>query len=253
MLSQISTSVEAYGRALSYLGKPGYARYLLVPILVNILLLAGIITMAVIYAAPLIDYLMAQVQIEPDSWIDFISPLLVVVLTGIVIIGYLLVYKYLVLTLISPFLALLSEKIEEEQTGREFPFSWSQLFRDLGRAAAINFRNFVLEFIATIIFAIFTFIPLIGLLSPVALLLVQSYFFGFALMDFNAERHRLSRRSTESWMRRNFWSVSGVGVIFHFIFLIPVIGWFLAPVWSSVAGTLVWLELEDGRKSISRA
>ena len=114
------------------------------------------------------------------------------------------------------------------------------------RAAVINFRNFTLELIATIVFGIFTFVPIGGFVSPVALLLVQSYFFGFALMDFNAERHRFDRRSTELWMRRHFWSVSGVGVIFHFVFLIPVIGWFLAPVWSTVAGTLVWLRLEKG-------
>lgn len=245
MISQLSATAEAYSRAISYLSKPGYARYMLIPILVNMLLLAGIVTMAIFYAPKLVDYLMGFIQAEPDSWLDYLSPLLVIVITGIVILAYLLVYKYLVLTLISPFLALLSEKVEEEKTGRQFPFSWSQLFRDLWRAAGINFRNFIFELIATILFAILTFIPLVGLLSPVALLIVQSYFFGFALLDFNAERHRMDRRTTEAWMRRNFWSVGGVGLIFHFIFLIPVIGWFLAPVWSTMAGTLVWLELED--------
>lgn len=246
MISRLSAPAEAYGRALSYLVKPGYARYMLIPVLANMLLLAGILTLAVYYAPALVDYLINLLRIDPDTWLDYLSLLLVVVITGMVILAYLLIYKYLVLTLISPFLSLLSEKLEQEKTGREFPFSWSQLLRDLLRAAVINFRNFTFELIATLVFAILTFIPLVGLLSPVALLVVQSYFFGFALMDFNAERHKLDRRSTESWMRRNFWSVGGVGLIFHFIFLIPVIGWILAPVWSTLAGTLVWLELEEG-------
>ena len=95
---------------------------MLVPILVNIILLAAIVLLAVLYAAPLVDYLIEQLQINPDSWFDYLTPLLAVVLTGIVVLAYLLVYKYLVLTLISPFLALLSEKVGRRAVRTELSF-----------------------------------------------------------------------------------------------------------------------------------
>ena len=251
MLSQISTAADAYTRGFSYLGRAGIARYLLLPIAINILLLTAIVLLAFYYASPLVEYLSAAFAVDSDgSLLDYLRPLVTVVLTGLVILAYLLVYKYLVLTLVSPFLALLSEKVEQELTGQEYPFSWGQLLRDLGRAAIINFRNFSLELLATIVFAILTFVPLIGLLSPIALLMVQSYFYGFALMDFNAERHRLNRRATETWMRRHFWAVTSHGLIFHFIFIIPLVGWFFFFILATIAGTITWLELKNNSPSV---
>ncbi|MDZ7847649.1 MAG: EI24 domain-containing protein [Owenweeksia sp.] len=141
------------------------------------------------------------------------------------------------------------KKVEHEINGCEFPFLWTQLMRDLWRAIIINLRNFILEVLATLALGVLAFVPVVGLLSPLVMLLVQSYFFGFALMDYNAERHRMNRRSTQRWMRAHFWTVVGIGLIFHFAFLIPLAGWILAPIWGTAAGTLSFLNLAKKSKS----
>ena len=151
----------------------------------------------------------------------------------------------MVLIVISPFMAFLSEKVEHEVNGRDFPFSWGQLGRDVLRAISINIRNFIFEMGATLLFSVLAFIPVIGLVSPFAIILVQSYFFGFAMMDYNAERYRMKMRTTQTWMQNHFWGVAAIGSLFYLSFLIPVFGWIFAPVWGTIAGTLTFLKLED--------
>ena len=245
MISNFTSVINAYSKAFSYLGKRSYGKFMLIPIAVNILMLVAMVVLALQYSSALVEVLMKKFEVAEESYWSWLSPIVGIAASILVLMAYFLVYKYLILTIISPFLAVLSERVDADLTKEEYPFSWYQLLKDFLRAVSINFRNFVFEILATIIFGLCAFIPVVGLVSPLVLLIVQSYFFGFALMDFNAERRRLNRRETEAWMRSHFWLVSGVGALFYFIFLIPLIGWILAPIWASIAGTLVWLKEEQ--------
>lgn len=245
IVSQLSSAINSYGRALELFPKKGIRHYLVFPVLANLLLLVLVIWASISYGGWVVEWALGYLQLPQNTWVEFLSIVLGIVVRVVIFLLYFIFYKYLVLILISPFLAFLSERVEKETTGREFPFSWSQLWRDVLRAAAINFRNFLFEILATLALGVLAFVPLVGLLSPVAILTVQSYFFGFALMDYNAERHRMGRRETERWMRRHFWAVAGHGLVFHALFLIPVLGWAIAPVWATMAGTLSFLQLKN--------
>lgn len=243
IFNELSTAINSYGSALSLLPRKGIRRYLLMPVVLNILLLGGTVWVSILFggeASRWVVSIIPQWEFLEKEWVQVVLDWVVRIL---VLLIYFTVYKYLVLIVLSPFLAFLSERVEKEQTGSEYPFSIRQLLRDMGRALVINLRNFLFEIVATLLLSIFAFLPVVGLVAPVLILIVQSYFFGFALMDYNAERHQFSWRQTEKWMRAHFWGVCGTGIVFHFTFLIPVVGWIIAPVWSTVAGTLTFLKL----------
>ena len=79
---------------------------------------------------------------------------------------YALVYKQLVLIILAPVLAYLSEQTEALKTGRRFDFSWRQLFQDALRGAGIALRNLFFELLITLLLFFFAFVPLVGLLAP---------------------------------------------------------------------------------------
>ncbi len=139
--------------------------------------------------------------------------------------------KYLMLILLSPVLALLSEKTEELITGRKFPFSATQLMYEMWRGILITVRNMVYEFfwvIAGLILCLF-FPPATLIITP-ALLLVNSYFMGFSMTDYCYERRKFGIRKSVAETRRNLWSVTGTGLGYNLLYSIPYAGAIVAPV-----------------------
>ena len=80
--------------------------------------------------------------------------------------------KYITLILLSPLLALLSEKTEELLTGNKYTFNADRFVRDIWRGILIALRNMLLEFSIIICSLILIFIPLVNFLIPVVLFFV---------------------------------------------------------------------------------
>lgn len=242
LFQYLGISIGAYIQAFPKLFKKGYRRYLALPILVYLVLLVGLLYLMfnninrwLNLALGLFGYELGDLQAY--------SFVLVIVFQIVMLFFMGSLFKYATLILLSPFLSFLSEKVEQEELGLETPFSLAQVFSDIIRALRINLWNFLKEMGLTIILSLLAFIPLIGLLAPFLILMVQSYFLGYGLMDYNAERWRYNFGETEQWMRKNWGAVLTVGLFFYGLFLIPFLGWIFAPAWSVIAGTKVAIGL----------
>ena len=217
------------------------------PILLNAALLGLVIWFSIVAGQGIVDWAYGLFGMEQTEWTGVLAFLLGWTIRLLIFLVYFTIYKYLILVLLSPFLSLLSEAVDTIETGRVFKFSWPQLARDMWRAVLINLKNFLFEIMLTFLLSMLVFVPFVGLISPFVILLVQSYFFGFALMDYSPERYRFPSRITRQWMRKNLWTVTGVGLAFYGCFLIPFVGWVIAPVWATVAGTLAFLKIENSK------
>jgi CysZ protein len=238
----LGISIGAYVEAFPKLFKKGYRRYLVLPILVYSGLLMGLIWLMLNNINRWLNLVLGLFGYQLGE-LESYSIVLVIILQIIMIFFMGSLFKYATLIFLSPFLSFLSEKVEKDELGIETPFSLAQMFNDIIRALRINLLNFVKEMALTIVLSILAFIPLVGIVSPFLILLVQSYFLGYGLMDYNAERWRYSFADTEKWMRKNRAVVTTVGLFFYGLFLIPILGWILAPAWSVIAGTKVALRL----------
>lgn len=238
--------MRAYGEALPQMFKKGYRRYLALPIVVYLALLVGLIWLMYNNMNRWLNLILGWFGYdmgELEAW-GFVVAIILQILMLFFMSS---LFKYTVLILLAPFLAFLSEKVEKDSLGTNYDFSIAQVLKDIVRAVRINLLNFAKEMVITIILALLAFIPVLGLLSPVFLFVVQSYFLGYGLMDYNAERWRWSFKETETWMRKNKSAVTAVGLAFHGLFLIPFLGWIFAPSWSVIAGTKVALDLKSRR------
>lgn len=249
MFSQFFLALGSFGQAFPFLSKKGFRSYLLIPIVLNLALLASAIWLSVEYGAIVTDYLLGLIGLKEGSIAKYTGWIVSFIIRFGILMIYFSLFRYILLILLSPFLSFLSEKVENHENGKEFPFNFKQLGNDIIRAIIINGQNLGIEILLTLALSLFAFIPVIGLISPFAILAVQSYFFGFAIMDYSPERHKWTRRQTAKWMRKNFASVTAIGLAFHICFLIPILGWIVAPILATIAGTLSFLRLRNKEES----
>lgn len=160
---------------------------------------------------------------------------------------FLRINKYLVLVLMSPMMALLSEKTCDILTGTSTPFSLNQLMHDAFRGSIISLRNLIMELSLTLliwgfILLLMLFLPfLIFILGPLASILVffiSSYYYGFSLLDYVNERNQLNVKESIRDIR-NLRSLSiGLGSIFSILFMVPFIGIALSSVTCTIAAVI---------------
>lgn len=180
--------------------------------------------------------------------------------------------KYLVIMLLSPLLAILSEKTEEILTGNHYEFNFKQLIKDVKRGIGIAIRMLFAEFVILLfvwkpICWIFGLNNLLtynngeeSLIADAGAILIGAYFYGFAYIDYINERLRLSIK--ESW---NFvWKHKGlalsIGIVYSLLYKVPSyfeagnewvktfadnFGVIIAPVLAIVAATIAMHKLVD--------
>ena len=201
----------------------------------------------------IIEYIFAFLNIESGSEItNFLKNtlrfFLIIIIRLFIIMIYLSIYKYLVLFLMAPLFAYLSEITEEKLTGKTFQFNLKRFIKDVIRGILMALRNLIIELIWILVLFIVAFIPVVGFFSPLLLFLVESYFFGFSMMDYYNERHKLSVKESVRFMQKHKGAAIGVGATYYLLFLIPFIGWLFAPVYASVSGTIAAHRIHNPRE-----
>ena len=249
-LDQTSIAFKSYGKAIQLLFTRGLWVYMIYPIIIYILLLAA----EFYFAGRLYDAFKSMIfqWIDPEnfhsSWMSFIFVTMHYFLwIGLHIIFFLIIYlfgKYIVLILMSPIMAVLSAKTESILTGKKYPFSLSQLFRDVFRGVAIAFRNMFFQLLILLASCFLIWIPVIGWLCPIFLLIISYYFSGSSMLDYVSERRKLSVADSILFVRENKGLAIGNGFIFTLLFALPFIGVVLSTVFSPIAACVSVLEKE---------
>lgn len=133
--------------------------------------------------------------------------------------------KYLVVILLSPLFAFVSERIEEILTANRYPFNFKQTVKDVKRGVRIALRNVMWEY--------FFLIVVIGLTSfldggiKTALffslpLLIGFYYYGFSFLDYINERRRLNIEQSIYFIRKHRGVAMAIGSIYSLLFLLPL-------------------------------
>jgi CysZ protein len=158
---------------------------------------------------------------------------------------------FITLILLSPVLAIYSEKTEFLVTGNSYRFNLVKTLHETWRGILISARNFVLELLFILLFFSLSFVPIAGLISPFALFLVTAYYFGFSMLDYSLERKGASVKQSIQFMRKHSGQTIGSGLPFALILLIPILGSLLVgfiAVIGVISASLSYLDLESHEK-----
>ncbi len=172
--------------------------------------------------------------------------LISIILSVLFALIYYVSIKYIVLILLSPVLAFLSEKTEKILTGNDYPFNFEYFAKDVMRGVLVALRNMTFEFMYIFLCFILTwFVPILGFITPIFLFVIASYFYGFAFMDYAVERRRLSIGEGARLIRKHKGIAIANGSLYTIVFWIPVFGLIFAPIVGVVGATIALHERID--------
>ena len=244
MLKEIVIAIQAYRKAHIFIGKHRLWKWILIPGLVYMILFTIGLYIFWISADSAVSSLSQLTGV--DRWLhhqhsaawSFILIMVGIMVRLIMMFFYFSLFKYLFLILGSPVFSYLSEKTESIIEGREFDFNSSVFFRDIRRGVRLAFRNFFWQTVYTIFILLLSLIPLIGSLAPVISGLVECYFYGFSMLDYSCERHKLSPSDSINFISQRRGLAIGNGMVFYLMHFVPFVGWVLAPSYALVAATI---------------
>lgn len=237
--------------------------WFIVPIIIWLVLVIGFAIEISDWLIPLLYEIIESVsgvnlaaQNTDSGWIDILKTgfrwgLIIVIK---ILVWYLLgrYMKYLILIILSPLFAYVSEKTEEIITSNKYPFSIFQFMKDVMRGAGMAIRNMILETGIIIIAGIISFVlPVISPLILVVLFFVNSYFMAFNFFDYVAERKRMDIGHSIRYMRENKMTLLGFGVAYNIVSWIPLLDWVLAPISAAAGAVIADKELPEGKSSMS--
>ncbi|MEL6674131.1 MAG: EI24 domain-containing protein [Bacteroidota bacterium] len=243
MIRGIFQGIRGFTGAWTLMNRHRLWSYALIPGLISAVLALGIFGGAFYFSGDVGDWLVSWYPADwwGASWVSSVAATLAL---GLVVIAALFLFKYIVMVVISPFMAILSEKIEHTLEGTQPPPTTAGRFiKDLIRGLRIALRNVFRELLyvgllslAGLLFG--SLIPVIGGILPTVLIFViQAYFAGFGNMDYTLERYRFGVKDSIRFVDSQRGLAIGNGGAFNLMLLIPVLGWFLAPVLGTVGAT----------------
>ncbi len=158
--------------------------------------------------------------------------------------------KYIILILLSPLFAYLSEKTEFILLNKAYSFNLRQFIRDILRSISLTFRNILFESVIIGLGSMtLIFIPVLSPLILTLLFIVNSYFMAFSYFDYIAERKKINYSNTLRYMRKNKLTLIGFGFAYNLISFIPLADWLIAPIGAASGAVLADIKLPVNQQS----
>ena len=182
---------------------------------------------------------------ERDAWLGFFFTMGTMVLWMVMMLFYFSLFKYFFLIVGSPVFAYLSEKTEAILNGKDFPFSFAELTKDIFRGIRIAIRNASWQTVYLLALLFSCVVPVAGLITPIIALFIECYYYGFSMLDYSMERNKKSIVESIDFIGNHKGLSIGNGIVFYTMHWVPIIGWILAPAYAVIAATLSMHPLKE--------
>ncbi len=242
MFRDVWTGLRAYGAALKLLRGNGFWQYILIPGLISLGFFVLIFGTAWVLSDN-IGGVITSILPEAIRTSQPVSILATLIGAIIIIVPAFIIYKNLVMILVTPWMTKLSNKIENHITNTEY-IDERPLASSVGRAVRLNIRLIIRQVAIIGILFVAGFIPVFDFIVPVLIFIVQAYYAGYGNLDYFMDRH-YSVGDSISFVHRNRGIALGNGIGFTLLFMIPVLGIFLAPALSVAAATLSGIDVKQ--------
>ncbi|EPT8453267.1 sulfate transporter CysZ [Vibrio fluvialis] len=217
---------------------PGIRRFVLMPLLTNILLVGGALYYLFSHLDSWINDWMGQI---PDwlSWLSYILwPLLVITILA--------TFSYFFSTLANfiaaPFNGLLAEKVEEKLTGKKFNDDGVlAVVKDVPRIMAREWRKLVYVLPKAIGLFILLLIPALGqTLGPILWFIFTAWMLAIQYCDYPFDNHKVTFNDMRNSLKQKQGKAYTFGMLVSVLTTIPVVNLFVMPV--AVCGaTAMWV------------
>ena len=221
---------------------PALLRFVWLPILLALVLFAGVAYVVTAYYGEVVNWIWAK----PGSWLVVFWYLFSALTTLVALLAGYVIFFVLLGLLTAPFNDALSERVEQMAYGREAaPFSWSTLMAGLGRALGHELFKLGWWLSSMIpLLVISLFVPGIGAaIAAVGGFVITARFLAYEHMDYCMGRREWAFSKKRRALKENRSLTTGFGISVASVLLLPIIGLLLVPM-AAVGGTLLFCDLE---------
>ncbi|MGB3597013.1 sulfate transporter CysZ [Pseudomonas neustonica] len=217
--------------------QPGLRRFVLIPLILNLIVFAALIS----WGAKQFDLLMLRLMPQLPEWASFIEwllwPLFALVVLLVLFFGFSVVANIIA----SPFYGFLAEKIaERERNEVSPPTSYRDILLVVPQSIGRELRKLLYYLPRLVILLLLTLIPVVNLVASPLLLVFGVWMMAVQYIDYQADNEKVSFIDTLRWMRGRRGLSLGFGFLVYIGMLIPLVNLLVMP--SAVAGsTLLWI------------
>lgn len=225
-------------KGIRLIAKPGLRRFVLVPLLVNVLVFAGAIYTGVAWFEGFVAWVDARIP----AWLQWLEWLLwpLFVLTLLVLVFY--SFGLVANLIAAPFNALLAEKVELHLTGRPLGEGGglAKALRELVPTLIDEVRKVLYSLLWAIPFLILFLIPGVNLAAPVLWFLYTAWMLALQYVDYPMSNHGFKFSAMRSGLRKRRLLGLSFGAATAGMTLVPVLNFIVMP--AAVAGaTALWV------------
>ncbi len=160
-------------------------------------------------------------------------------------------FIFFILTVLSPFNTILSEKIDSALTGKKYVFDLVQVILDLIRMIFVVLIALLLEMFTFLIYWVLSGILNLDFLDPLAYFIIAAFFYGFSFYDYSLERNKKGIYESLQFAFSNKLLVVMSGSLFLIIYEVPIVGVIIAPVISTMITTFVYLKNQENNLKLN--
>ena len=241
MIQALIAGIAYPFRALRLIaGTPRMWRFVLVPILVNVLVGATLYAGLLLGGFRAIDGAVAALP----AWAAAFGALLRVLLVVLLLIGTGFVLVRFGVVLGAPWYARMSEQIEQMQRGTlpEAGSGLAMALRDLGRALGFELKKLLLVLAVGALLLLLNLIPVVGqVLATAGSIVLGATIACLDFLDYPLERRQLGFRQKLGAIRRHLPATGGFGLVALGLVSIPLLNLLAIPI-CVAAGTLLFCE-----------
>ncbi|MBN6078574.1 sulfate transporter CysZ [Aggregatibacter actinomycetemcomitans] len=216
----------------------GLRRFVIMPILLNVLLLGGLFWLFVNQIGGYIDGIMSYI---PD-WLSWLSGVLLLLSILMILVLFYFIFTTLSGFIAAPFNGLLAEKVEKMLTGENLQdMSLWDFMKDVPRMLAREWQKLVYSLPKIIALFLLGFLPLLGqTVIPVVTFLFTAWMMAIQYCDYPFDNHKIpfGMMKNELAIKRNV--TMTFGSLVTLCTFVPVVNLVIIPV--AVCGaTAMWV------------
>ncbi len=221
-------------QGLKLLFRPGLKRYLIIPVLINILVFSLVGWLGYSQFAQFLDRFLPS-----SSWLHYFRWLLwpLVALSFLLIVFY--TFTAIANLLAAPFNGMLAEKVEYSLTGKSPPNPYPSITAAVLPALFSEFRKLLYFLLRALPLLLLFLIPGLQIAAPFLWLAFSAWYLSLEYMDYPMGNHGLGFKDQLRQLKKSRLTALGFGAGVTLLMMIPILNFAAMP--AAVAGaTALW-------------
>ncbi|MEI9945524.1 MAG: EI24 domain-containing protein [Chitinophagaceae bacterium] len=240
MLKEIVITIQSWGQAHRFIIEHKLWKWVIIPGLIYTALFVTGMYFFAKSATAVIDYITHFLHLGDwaqkvrNSFLGFLFAFEGVMLWLTLLLFYFSFFKYICLIIGSPVFAYLSRKTELIIEGSNEAPAWAEIKKEMKRGIQIAIRNCGRQTLYLVFLILLSLIPVIGWVTPLIVVFLECFYYGFSMLDYSFERNNYSVQKSIHFIGRHKGFAIGNGILFYLMHLVIIV----APAYAIVAGTL---------------